>query len=96
MLLDVFDQAVLILPHLEKIIVLAELFNGAFTVGAEATDDIFLSPKSLIERAVPTGVRILINEILVVELLKISLDYGFVLEIRRSNERIVRDVEALP
>ena len=36
MLLDVFDQAILILPHLEKIIVFAELLDRTFAVGAEA------------------------------------------------------------
>ncbi len=36
MLLDVLDQAILILAHLEEIVVLAELFDRAFAVGTEA------------------------------------------------------------
>ena len=36
MLLDVFDQAVLILAHLEEIVVLADAFDWPFAVRAEA------------------------------------------------------------
>ena len=74
MLLDMFDQAILILPHLEKIVVFAKLFNGAFAVGAEATDDIFLGPESLVERAVPSSVVCFVNQLLIEKFLKASLN----------------------
>ena len=74
MLLDVFDQAILILAHLEKIIVLAELLDWAFAVRAEAIGDIFFSPESFIECAVPSSISVLVNQLLVIELLKISLN----------------------
>ena len=65
MLLDVFDQAILILPHLEEIVVLAELFHRAFAVGAEAIGDIFLRPKSFVKCAVPSRVVSLVNQLVV-------------------------------
>ena len=36
MFLDVLNQAILILPHLEEVVVLAELFDGAFAVRTES------------------------------------------------------------
>ncbi len=89
MRLDVLDQAVLILSHLEEVVVLAELFDGALAVRAESVLHVFFSPESFIERAVPTGVRIFINKLLVVELLKISSDNGCVLVIGRSDEGVI-------
>ena len=74
MLLNVFDQAVLILPHLEEVVMFADAFDWPFAVRAEAVLDIFLSPKSLVERAVPSGVISLINQLFVEEFLKISLN----------------------
>ena len=74
MLPDVFDQAILILAHLEKIIVLTELLDRAFAIGAEAIGDIFLSPKPFIKCAVPSNIVSLVNQLVVIELLKISLN----------------------
>ena len=74
MLLDVFDQAFLILPHLEEIVVLAELFDWTFAVGTEAVLDIFFGPEPFIKCAVPSSVISLINQLFIVELLKISLN----------------------
>ena len=54
--LDVFNQAVLILPHLEEVVVLAELFNGALAVRTESGLHVLLSPEPLIERAIPARV----------------------------------------
>ena len=96
MLPDVVDQAILILAHLEKVVVLADTFDGSFAVRAEAILDIFLCPKSLIERAVPSSVIILVNQLLVVKFLKVSLNDRFVRCIRRSDESIVGNVQPFP
>ena len=71
MLLNVVDQAILILPHLEEIIVLADAFDWSFTVRAEAIFDILFRPKSLVKRAVPTSVIIFVNQLFIVKFLKI-------------------------
>ena len=96
MLLDVVDQAILILPHLEKVVVFAELARRGVYSPDRARLDIFFGPEPFIERAVPSSVVILINQFLIVELLKVSLNDGFVLEIGRPDEGIVRDVEPFP
>ena len=75
MLLDVFDQAILILPHLEKVVVLAELLHWAFAVGAEATGDIFLRPKPFIKCAVPPRIVSIVDQLVIIKLLKTSLNY---------------------
>ena len=93
MLLDMFDQAILILAHLEEVIVFTEPFHWAFAVGAEATDDIFFSPESFVKRAIPPSIVSLINQFVVVKLLKVLLNNFFMLLIGRSDEGIVRDVE---
>ena len=65
MLLDVFDQAILILPHLEKIVVFADAFDWTFAVGAEAIVDIFFSPEPFIKCAVPSSIVSLVNQLVV-------------------------------
>jgi hypothetical protein len=74
MLLDVIDQAILILPHLEEIVVLADAFDGPFAVRAEAILDILFCPESLVKCAVPASVIIFINQLFIVKFLKISLN----------------------
>ena len=74
MLLDVVDQAVLILPHLEEIVVLAELFDWPFAVRAEASLDIFFCPEPLVKRAIPSSIIILINQLFIKKFLKVSLN----------------------
>ena len=96
MLLDVFDQAILILPHLEKIVVFAESFYGTFAIGAETIGDIFLSPKPLIKRAIPSGIVSLVNQFAVVKLLKISLNHFLVLTVGGSYESVIGDVQPFP
>ena len=56
MLLDVCDQPFLVLAHPEEIIRLAELLDRPLTLGTEAADDIFLSPESFVECAIPTSI----------------------------------------
>ncbi|MCG3773617.1 MAG: hypothetical protein JW395_0426 [Nitrospira sp.] len=68
---DVVDQAILILAHLEKVVVLADTFDGSFAVRTEAIHDVFLCPKSLIERAVPSSVIIFVNQSFGVKFLKV-------------------------
>ena len=73
-LLDVLDQAVLILPHLEEIVVLADAFDWPFAVRAEAVLDVFFGPKSLIKCAVPSSVISLVNQLFIEKFLKVSLN----------------------
>ena len=93
---DMFDQAILILPHLEKVVVFAELFHRAFAVRTEAIGDIFLRPKPFIKCAVPPSVGSLVNQLVIIKLLKVSLNHCFVSGVSRSDEGIVRNVEAFP
>jgi hypothetical protein len=95
-LLDVFDQAILILAHLEKIVVFTELLDGPFAVGTEAVVDIFFRPKPLVICAIPSSVIIFINQLLVVKILKISLNGKLVRRICRSDKGIMRNVEPFP
>ena len=74
MLFDVFDQAILVMPHFEEVVAFAELFHWAIAVGAEATGDIFLRPKPLIECAVPSNIITSINQLLIIKLLKVLLN----------------------
>ncbi|MCG3768269.1 MAG: hypothetical protein JW394_0373 [Nitrospira sp.] len=74
MLFDVVEQAFLILSHLEKVVMLAELLYRAFAVRAEAGCDILFRPKPFVEGAVPASVIGFVNQACIEELLKISLD----------------------
>ena len=71
MLLYVFDQTILILPHLEKIIVFAELLDRAFAFRAEAVLDVSFRPESLVKCAVPSSIVSLVNLLVIIEPLKI-------------------------
>ena len=75
MLIDVFNQAILILPHLEEIVVFADAFDWPVTVRAEAILDVFFGPESLVECAVPSSVISLINMLFIKKILKVSLNY---------------------
>ena len=92
MLLDVFDQAILVLSHLEKVVVFADAFDWPFAVGAEAVLDISFRPESLVECAVPSSVIIFINQLLVIKLLKVSLNDKLVRRICRPDKGIVGNV----
>ncbi len=70
MLIDVFDQTVLILAHLEKIVVLADAFDWPFAVRAEASLDVFFCPEPLVKRAVPSSIVILVNQLFVDKVLQ--------------------------
>ena len=74
MFIDVSDETVLKLPHLEEIIVLADVFDRPFTVRTEAVLDVFFSPKPLIERAVPSSIISLVYQLLIRKLFKVSLN----------------------
>ena len=75
MLFDVVDEAVLILSHLEEIVVFADAFDWPVTVRAEAILDVFFGPESLVERAVPSSVVILINLLFIEKFLKVLLNH---------------------
>ena len=70
--------------------------DGALTVRTETGLHVFFGPKPFIERAVPSGIRILVDQLLVVELLQASLNHRFVLRIRRPDEGVIRDIQLLP
>ena len=74
MLLDVVDQAILILPHLEEIVVLADAFDWPFAVRAEASLNVFLCPKSFVECAIPPSIIIFIYQLFIEKILKILLN----------------------
>ena len=65
MLQDVPLQLFLILAHLEEIIVLAQLLDRAFAVRAEPADDIFFRPEPFVERAIPSRVVCLVNQLFI-------------------------------
>ena len=92
MLLDVFDQSILILAHFEEIVVFAELFHRAFAIGAQPVSDILLSPKPFIKCAVPSNIIIFINQLLVIKTLKVSLNDRLVRRICRPDEGIVGNI----
>ena len=94
--LDLIDQPLLILPHLEELIVLAEPINRAFAIRTESIGHVFFRPKALIERAVPACIRILVDQSLVEKLLKVSLNNLLMRMICRSDERIMRNVQTFP
>ena len=75
MLFDVVDEAVLILSHLEEIVVFADAFDWPVTVRAEAILDVFFGQESLVERAVPSSVVILINLLFIEKFLKVLLNH---------------------
>ena len=74
MLLDVVDQAVLILTHFEEVIVLADAFDWPFTIRAEASLNVFLCPESFVECAIPPSITIFIYQIFTEKILKILLN----------------------
>ena len=86
------DELVLVLPHFEKIIMLAELLDRAFAVRTNAVGHVFFCPEPLIERAIPARVVGFINQLLIEQLLKVSLDDVLMLSVGRSDKRIVGDV----
>ena len=93
---DVVDQPFLILPHLEKIIVLTQSFDGTFTIRTEAIGDILFRPEPLIVRAIPSRVVCLVNQLFIVQLLKVSLNHGLMLFIRGADEGVIGNVQPLP
>ena len=96
MLLDVFDQAFLILPHLEEVVVLADAFDWPFAVRAEAVRHIFFGPESFIKCTVPPSIVILVNQLVSVKLLKVSLNDSFVLSIGGPDKGVVGNVQPFP
>ena len=68
--LDVFDPAILILAHFEKIVVFADAFDWPFAVRAQPLSHILLRPESLIKCAIPSSVVSLVNQLVIVKLLK--------------------------
>ena len=93
---DVVDQPILILPHLKKVVVFAEAFDGAFTIGTQSVNDIFLRPEPFVERAVPSSIVSLINQLFIVKLLKVSLNHQLMLFIGSSDEGVIGDVQPFP
>ena len=57
---------------------------------------LLLRPEPLVEGAVPSCVVCFINQLLIVKLLKVSLNHVLVLLVGGSDEGIVRDVQPLP
>ena len=96
MLPDVVDQAILILPHFEEIVVLTDAFDWPFTVRAEAIFDVFFRPKPLVKCAIPASIVSLIYQLLIENVLKVSLNDGLVRGICCSDEGIVGDIQAFP
>ena len=96
MLLDVLDQAILMLTHLEKVIVLADAFDWPFAVRAQPLDHILFRPESLIKCAVPSSVVSLVNQLVIIKLLKILLNDFLVLQIGRPDEGVVGNVQPFP
>mgnify|MGYP000863211331 CR=1 FL=1 len=96
MLQDVPMQLFLILAHLEEIIVLTQLLDRALAVRAEPADDIFFRPEPFVERAIPTRVVCLVNQLLIEELLKISLNHGLVGFVGGADEGVVGNVQPIP
>jgi hypothetical protein len=92
---DVFDQPFLILAHPEKIIVLAQLFDGPFAVRAEAADHIFFRPEPFVVCAVPPSIICLVNQLFVVQLLKIPLNHGLVRCVGGADEGVMGNVQTV-
>ena len=74
MLLDVVDQAVLILTHFEEVIVLADAFDWPFTIRAETSLNVFLCPESFVGCAIPSSIIIFIYQIFTENIVKILLN----------------------
>ena len=71
---NVLDQTLLILAHFEEVVVFAQLLDRALAVRTEPIVNVFFSPESLVECAVPASIFILVNQLPVEELLKVSLN----------------------
>ena len=96
MSLDVFDQPVLVLAHLEEVVALAESFDRPLAVRTQPIHDILLRPEPLVEGAVPAGVVGAVDQILVKQRLERLLDIGLVFRIRGADEGVVGNVQPLP
>ena len=88
-------QLFLILPHLEEVVVFAQALDGTFAIRTESINDIFFRPESFVKCAVPASIVILINQLLIMKLLKVSLNHFLVLLVGGSDEGVVRNVQPI-
>ena len=93
---DVLDQAVGILAHLEEVRLLLRRLHLAAAVGALAVDELGLGEERLARRAVHALVVALVDVALLVELFEDLLDLLFVVVVGRADELVVRGVHDVP
>ena len=93
---DVLDQAVGVLTHLEEVRLLLRRLHGAAAVGALAVDKLGLGEERLARRAVHALVVTFVDVALLVELFKDLLDLLFVVVVGRADEFVVGGVHYVP
>ena len=96
MRLDVLDERVRVLPHLEEVRLFFGAFDFAAAVGALAVYKLALRPEALARGAVPALVLALVDIALLIELLEDLLHRPDVLGVGGADEFIVRGADAVP
>ena len=97
MVFDVFEDAILILAHLEEVGFFRDFLHGAVAVRAAAVlVELVLRPVALARRAVEALVLAFVDVALLVDAVEDFLHDALVAFLRRADEVVVADVEAFP
>ena len=94
--LEVLDQPLLVLRHLEEVVLLLDEGERRLMVRTLAVDDLLLGVEALAAVAVPAAVLAEVDLARVVELLENGLHDDSVARLGRADEVVVGDAEALP
>ena len=95
--LNVLDQALLIVTHAEEVVLLFHELDGAFAVRTEVLGpNLPLRPVSFFLDAVPAAVHVVVDLSLGPEPLENRADDADVLRLGRPDEAIERDVQVFP
>ncbi len=96
MLLDIFDEPVLILAHPEEVVGLLDRLHRAVALGARALHQVLLRVKTLAGHAIHAIVFRAVNLTAVVQILQDFLHHNLVAVLGGADKVIVRDVQRLP
>jgi hypothetical protein len=90
------EQALLILPHLEEVVLLLDEVGNGPVVGTLAVDELLLGVEALAARAVQAAVAAEVDVAGVVDLLEDRLHGPHVIGVGRADEAVVGEVRLLP
>ena len=95
-LLDIFEQAILIIAHFEEVGFFVRLFDRTTAVGAFAVDYLRLGEEGFAGDAVPALIRTFVDVALLVQLLEHALNRLFVVVVGCADELVVGRADEIP